>query len=86
MVRKDGAEARKERLQKVAQAIQGALHKEGEISLSKTAASLQYELGLTKERTQEYLEILEKLDHFVIDLEFDKIKKINSTSMDSPKC
>lgn len=77
MVRKDGAEARKERLQRVAQAIQAALHKDGEISLSKTVANLQYDLGLTRERTQEYLEILEKLDRFVIDERSDKIRKIN---------
>lgn len=77
MVRKDGAEARKERLQRVAQAIQAGLHKEGKMSLSKTFAILQYDLGLTRERTQEYLEILEKLDYFVIDEKNDLIKKIN---------
>jgi predicted transcriptional regulator len=75
MVRKDGAEARKERLQRIAQAIQAALHKEGELSLSKTMASLQYEFGLTKDRVQEYLEILENVGQFEIDKQNDKIKK-----------
>ncbi len=77
MDRKDGAEARRDRLQRVAQAIQAALHKENELSLSKNIANLQYELGLTRERVQEYLDILEKLDYFIIDEKEDKIRKMN---------
>jgi len=76
MVRKNGAEARKERIQQIAQYIQAQLHKEGEILLSKTIAKLQYDYGLTKERILEYLEILENLEQFIIEKKLDKIKKI----------
>jgi hypothetical protein len=75
MVGRDGAEARKERLQRIARTIQAALHKEHEIPLSKTIAVLQYEMGLTREKLQEYLEVLSDLDQFVMDFEHDKIKK-----------
>jgi hypothetical protein len=75
MVRKNGAEARKERIQQIAQYIHAKLDDEQEIFSSKTIAELQYKFGLTKERIIEYLEILEKLGHFNIDKELDKIKK-----------
>ena len=75
MVRRDGAEARKERIQQIAQYVQAKLHKEGEILLSKTVAELQYKFGLTKDRVFEYLDILEKLGQFTIDMKFDKITK-----------
>jgi hypothetical protein len=77
MVGRDGAEARKERLRRIACTIQAALHKEGEIPLSKTIAVLQYEMGLTKEKIQEYLEVLQDIDQFFLDFEHDKIKKAN---------
>ena len=76
MVRRNGAEARKERIQQIAQFIQAQLHKEGEILLSKTIAELQYMFGLTKERILEYLEILENLGQFAIETKTDKITKI----------
>jgi protein-disulfide isomerase-like protein with CxxC motif len=76
MVGRDGAEARKERLQRIARFIQAALHKEGEIQLTKTVAVLQYDMGLTREKLQEYLEILRDLGQFVMDFEHDKIKKV----------
>jgi hypothetical protein len=75
MVRKDGAEARKERLQQIARAIQAALRKEGEIPLSKSMATLQYDLGLTKDKVMEYLEVLETLGQFEIDMQTGKIKR-----------
>jgi predicted GNAT family acetyltransferase len=77
MVRKDGAEARKERLQRIAQAIQAALHKEGQIPLFRTMAAFQYDFGLTRERVEEYLEILENIGQFVIDKQQNIIKKAN---------
>jgi hypothetical protein len=76
MVRRDGAEVRKERIQEIARLIHRSLHKNGEISFSKTLATLQYEFGLTRDKLQEYIEILEGLGQFVIDKEQDKIKKI----------
>jgi hypothetical protein len=76
MVGRDGAEARKERLQRIARTIQATLHKEGEIQLTKTVAVLQYEMGLTGEKIREYLEVLRDLGQFVLDFEHDKIKKV----------
>lgn len=75
MVRRDGAEVRKERMQEVARFIQRSLLNEKELSLSKTLAVLTYETGLTKEKLTEYLSILENLGQFVIEKEQDKIKR-----------
>jgi hypothetical protein len=75
MVRRDGAEIRKERIQEVARFIQRALLNEKELPLSKTLAVLEYETGLTKEKLMEYLSILENLGQFVIEKEHDKIKR-----------
>lgn len=80
MVRRNGAEARKERLQLIARLIQSQLHKEGEISLPKTIAELQYESGLTEEKILEYLRILEDLGQFVVDEELGKIAKKSGQS------
>jgi len=74
MVRRDGAEIRRERIQKVTKRVLSLLHEHGEISLSKTIALLQYEFGLTKERLKEYLKIGQDTGHFVIDTENDEIK------------
>jgi len=78
MVRKDGAEAKKERLESIAKKIMSALSQELEISLSKTIAVIEYEYGLSKEKALEYLETLEKLNRFVLDKDADKIKKMNA--------
>jgi ribonucleotide reductase beta subunit family protein with ferritin-like domain len=75
MIRRNGAEARKERIQKIAQLIQARLRNENEISFSKTMTALQYEFGLTEERILQYLKILENLNQFAIDEKHDKIKK-----------
>ena len=79
MVRRDGAEVRRERIQKIAQLIHKELfsNKEaGWILLKKTVANLMLETGLTKVKIMEYLEILQTADHFEIDVENDNIKKI----------
>jgi hypothetical protein len=75
MIRRNGAEARKERMQQIAQYIQAKLHNVGEISLSKTVAELQYKFGLTEKKIMEYLETLEILGEFIIDKELDIIKR-----------
>jgi hypothetical protein len=75
MVRRDGAAIRKERIQEIARKIQSLLHKQSEISLSKTVAMLQYEFGLTKDKILEYFQVLESLEHFALDLEGNRIKK-----------
>ena len=77
MVRRDGAEIRKERIREIARCIQRALHNHGELPLPKTIATLQYEFGLTKEKLMEYFGILEGLGQFSFDREEDKIKRIN---------
>ena len=79
MVRKDGAEARKERIEQIARKIMAKLNKEKEISLSKEIAEIQYEFGLTKEKIMEYLEILEKLARFVLDKDNGKIRNITES-------
>lgn len=79
MVRRDGAEIRKERIQEVGRFIHRLLLNEKELSLSKTLAVLQYTFGLTKEKLLEYLNILESLGQFVIEKEHNKIKKISET-------
>jgi len=79
-MRRDGAVTRKERMQEIARVIQRSLHNEGEISLPKTIATLQYEYGLTKEKILEYLEILEDLGQFVLDREHDKIERTEANS------
>lgn len=79
MVRKDGAEVRRQRIAEIGKAVQKSLLNHGEIVLSKTIAVLQYESGLTKEKVLEYLEVLENLGQFEIDRENDKIKKITES-------
>ena len=79
MVRRDGAAIRKERIQEIARKIQSILHKQSEISLSKTVATLQYEFGLTREKIMEYLRLLEALGQFTLDIEGDKIRKITES-------
>jgi len=76
MVRRDGAEIRKERIQDIARNVQRLLLNHKELSLSKVLATFQYEFGLTREKIMEYLEILEGLDQFALDREHDKIKKV----------
>ena len=77
VVRRDGAEIRKERIQEVARFLQRALQNERRLSLSKTLALLQYEFGLTKEKLLEYLNILENLGQVVSETELDRIRRTN---------
>ena len=77
MVRRNGAEIRKERIQQVTQYVLSLLHKnnDGEILLSKTIALLEYRIGLTRQKLMEYLKIGQETEHFIIDIENDKITK-----------
>ena len=80
MVRKDGAEARKERIAKIATNIQASLFQSkelGYIPLKKTVATLELDTGLTREKIMEYLALLVEVDQFEIDLEKDQIRKIS---------
>lgn len=59
MVRRDGAEVRKERIQQITKHVLSLLHKnDGEIPLSKTIALLQYEFGLRRATVMEYSKLV----------------------------
>ena len=78
MVRRDGAEARKERITHIARIIQASLFQNKEagfIPLKKTVAILMLETGLTKEKIMEYLRLLEETGQIEIDEEKDQIRK-----------
>jgi hypothetical protein len=78
MVRKDGAEARKERIAKIAITIQSLLYQNkdlGYIALKKNVAKLELETGLTREKIMEYLALLQEADQIEIDAEKDQIRK-----------
>ena len=77
MVRRDGAEVRKERIQEIARSIHSLLVKSnGELSLKQTMAKLEYETGLTPEKISEYVSILENMGQFIVDKERAVIQKI----------
>ena len=82
MVRRDGAEVRRERIQQITSRVLSLLHKHGEIRLKKTLATLEYETGLKRETLIEYLKTGEDTDHFTLDFENDKIKKIAEADSD----
>ena len=75
MVRRDGAEAKKERMEQIARKIQALLYAQNPILLSRTTAQIEYDFGLTKHRIFEYLETLQNLGQFEIDRDNDQIKK-----------
>ena len=83
MVRKDGAEAKKERMEKIARAIQAALFNQNAIPLSKTIAQFEYDFGLTKAKVMEYLGTLQNLERFTIDEENNQIKKYKEAEAQS---
>ena len=79
MVRRDGAETRKERLEQIAKSVQGSLFQSkesGGISLSKTIAKLMLSTGLTESKVTEYLGLLQMADQFEMDLQNDKIRRV----------
>ena len=77
MVKRDGAETRRQRIAKIGQMVQSSLHasKNGEIPLTKFIALVMYETGLTKDRILEYLEVPEKIGQIEIDIVNDIIRK-----------
>jgi hypothetical protein len=76
VVRRDGAEARRERIEKIAKAVHSALEAgSGEIPLGKTVSLIAVQTGLTRTRIMEYLTILADADHFSLDTEDDKVRK-----------
>ena len=78
MVRRDGAESRKERIATIARSVQAALFKNqaGWIPLKKTVSQIMIETGLTKNKVMEYLGLLSDAGQFVIDESNDKISRM----------
>jgi len=76
MVRRDGAEIRKERIQEVIKKVMSLLYDKEEIELDSTVAMLEYETGLRPEKIIEYLQIGDRLKRFELDIDRDKIRKI----------
>lgn len=79
MVKGDGAEKRRERLEQIAKLVQAALFQSkesGEIPLVKTVAKLMLATGLTEPKLMEYLGLLQKADQFEMDAQNDKIKRV----------
>ncbi len=79
MVRKDGAEARKERITKILSQIMSLIYSAKQenlhyISLKKTKAILQLDTGLTKEKIDDYLALLQEAGKIELDLEKDQIR------------
>ena len=80
MVSRDGAQIRKERIQTITQFVLSLLHKNGgKISLSKTIAMLEYEIGLRREKIVEYINIGADVERFVIDKENNLLKSMDES-------
>ncbi|MEM5854296.1 MAG: hypothetical protein QW228_08070 [Candidatus Aenigmatarchaeota archaeon] len=79
MVRRDGAEIRKERIQEVIRRVVALLYNHDEIELESTIAMLQYEMGLRLDKIMEYLKIGEQLKRFELDIDQNKIRKIKES-------
>ena len=80
MVRRDGAEARKERIAQIARSIQAALFQNKEtrwIPLSKTVSLIMIDTGLRKDTVMEYIQLLSDAEQFSLDKSKDKISRVN---------
>jgi hypothetical protein len=81
MVKKDGAETRRERISQIAKDLQAAFYEKKEngekeeLSLSKFISLEMYRTGLTRDKVIEYLGIIEAMGQCEIDSENDKIRK-----------
>lgn len=77
MVRKDGAEVRKQRIMEVRQAIHRFLFSKTEVDLNEVLAALQYQTGLTREKLLEYIGIIEATHQIVVDYAASKILTVD---------
>jgi hypothetical protein len=78
MFRKDGAVARKERIEKIATTVQALLYQNkeaGYVPLRKTVAKLELETGLRRDTVMEYLSLLHEAEQIEIDEEKDQIRR-----------
>ena len=79
MVRRDGAEARKERIAEIARLTHSALFEAkcvGWIQLSKWVAKLMIKTGLTRNKVMEILRLLADDEQFILDEENDRISRV----------
>jgi hypothetical protein len=79
MVRMDGAEARKERIAQITRMIQANLNESkdvGYIRLKRTIAQIMIDIGLTKIKVMEYLQLLNDAGKFEINEAEDKITRL----------
>jgi hypothetical protein len=79
MVRMDGAEARKERIAQITRMIQANLNESkdaGYIRLKRTIAQIMIDMGLTKIKVMEYLQLLNDAGKFEINEAEDKITRL----------
>lgn len=77
LVRKDGAEARKERIAEIAKTIQSELYaNNGDISLRRISARIQITTGLTHLKVMEYLQLLSEAGQFELNEKDEKITRV----------
>ena len=82
MVKKDGAETRRERISQIARDLQSAFHElkekeeKEELVLSKFIAFQMFNMGLSEGKVMEYLRIIEKVGQCEIDTANDIIRKL----------
>ena len=82
MVRNDGVEVRKERIQKVIQTIVAMLNTNkniNEFPLDIVLSDIEYDTGLTERRILEYASIGERKLRYIIDREKNKIRRITES-------
>jgi hypothetical protein len=81
MVKKDGAETRRIRIEQIARDLQSGFYEKKskgeseELILSKFVAIQMYKTGLTKSKILDYLSIIETMGQCEIDTDNDKIRK-----------
>jgi len=74
MVRRDGAETRRQRIKELSKKLQGAKN----LPIKKLYALVSINFGLTSEKTLEYLEVLEQLGQIEIDREMGTVSWVES--------
>ena len=82
MVKRDGAETRRERITEIARFIQAAFQKKKEageseeLSLSKLVSTMMFLKGLTKDTVMEYLEVIQGMEQIEVDVVNDKVRRL----------